>query len=82
MTDPAPMSDAELTKFGAGMIAYMRAVYSDEARILLPNVKGIPADEEYIGIFDADGGLLAITDSQDAAMGYLYRKKITARWVI
>jgi hypothetical protein len=61
---------AELAKFGAGEIAYIREMTSDQAKAMFPAIEGLPTGINLFALHGADGTPIALTDSRDAAIGH------------
>lgn len=64
------MSDADLAQLGAGEVAYIKMMSSDEAQRAYPNVEGLPDGISLFALHGADGTPLALTDTMQAAVGH------------
>ncbi|MBX9926153.1 MAG: DUF1150 domain-containing protein [Hyphomicrobiaceae bacterium] len=64
------MSDADLARLGAGEVAYIKTMSSDEAQRAYPNVEGLPDGISLFALHNADGTPIALTDTMQAAVGH------------
>jgi len=64
------MSDADLARLGAGEVAYIKILSSDEAQKAYPNVEGLPDGISLFALHSADGTPIALTDTMQAAVGH------------
>ena len=64
------MSEGELARLGAGEVAYIKTLSSDEAQRAYPNVEGLPDGILLFALHGADGTPIALTDTMQAAVGH------------
>jgi hypothetical protein len=64
------MSDLDLARLGAGEVAYIKMLTSDEAQKAYPNVEGLPDGISLFALHGADGTPIALTDTRQAAVGH------------
>ncbi len=64
------MSDVDLARLGAGEVAYIKTMSSDEAQRAYPNVEGLPDGISLFALHSADGTPIALTDTMQAAVGH------------
>lgn len=67
---PPAMSMSDLAQLGGGKIAYIKVLTTDQAKEMFPAIEGIPAGINLYALHAADGTPLALTDSQQAAIGH------------
>jgi hypothetical protein len=78
--DAAPaLSAIELAKLGAGDIAYIKVMSSDEAQKAFPSIEGLPSGINLYALHGADGTPLALTDSRSAAVGHARGDELEVR---
>jgi hypothetical protein len=82
-TKPPPlafvMSPEEFARLGDGKVAYIRRMSSDEARRMFPAVEGLPSGINIYALHGADGTPIALTDSQQAALGHAMGDELEVR---
>lgn len=66
----AIMSEGDLARLGAGEVAYIKMLSSDEAQKAYPNVEGLPDGIRLFALHNADGTPIALTDTMQAAVGH------------
>lgn len=76
---PGGMSPHELANLGDGKVAYIRRMTSDEARKMFPSIEGLPNGINIYALHGADGTPIALTDSQQAALGHAMGDELEVR---
>ncbi|MBV9636315.1 MAG: DUF1150 domain-containing protein [Methylobacteriaceae bacterium] len=66
--DRPPMSPDEFAHLGGGLIAYVRAIRSEEVGELFPGAPSIRPGLQLFALLAADGTPILLTDSKDAAL--------------
>ena len=66
----AHMSELDLARLGAGEVAYIKMLSSDDAQKAYPNIEGLPDGILLFALHGADGTPLALTDTMQAAVGH------------
>jgi hypothetical protein len=64
------ITESELATLGGGAVAYIKTLTSDEASRMFPAVEGLPQGINLFSLHAADGTLLALTDTKQAAIGH------------
>lgn len=64
------MSEIELAHLGAGEVAYIKVMSTDQAQEMFPNVTGLPEGQNLYALHGADGTPIALTDTHQAALGH------------
>lgn len=57
---------AELAQLGAGEVAYVRPISSDDVKRLIPQAQEMPSGLDLFALLSADGTPIMIADSRDA----------------
>ncbi len=74
-------NDAELTPqqfahLGAGAIAYLKTIRSEDAQRLFPQAPAIRPGLELFALLAADGSPIMLTDSKDAAIANAWQQEL------
>ena len=64
------MSQGELAALGGGKVAYIKALSSDQARVMYPSIDDLPPGIMLYALQAADGTPIALTDTKQAALGH------------
>jgi len=65
--DDAVMEDRDFAGIGAGHVAYLRPMRSEEIKDLFPEVPDLPPGQRLWALFAADGMPILLTDSRENA---------------
>ncbi len=75
--DINPLSPEELAGLGAGDIAYMRPMTSDEVLERFPGATNLVPGLDLWALFAADGTPLALADDENAVLHDAYDRNLT-----
>jgi hypothetical protein len=64
-TSPIDLSIADFAALGAGKIAYIKTIRSEDVRLLVPQAPEMPPGLDLVALLGADGQPIMITDSRD-----------------
>jgi hypothetical protein len=78
-TPIAAVAAIDLAKLGDGKVAYIRMMTSAEAKAAFPAIEGLPSGINLYALHGADGTPLALTDSQQAAIGHAMGDELEVR---
>jgi hypothetical protein len=68
-TTPASvLTDEQLAALGEGLVAYVKAIRSEDLNNLFPGAPAVQPGLELFALLGADGKPLIVTDSRDAAL--------------
>ena len=77
MTHESRMISAEmLAGLGGGKIAYIKAVRSEEAQAMFPQVPQLQAGMQLFALHAADGTPIMLTDSREAAIANAWSNEL------
>lgn len=71
-----PLTAEEFVQVGTGVIAYVKTAKTGEVQRLLPQVEGLPADADLFLLVGADGTIIAVTDTRNAAVGHIVQNEL------
>ena len=63
-----PLTPQEFAQLGAGSVAYVKAINSEDAQRLFPQAPQLRPGVRLLALIGADGSPLMLTDSKDAAI--------------
>lgn len=66
-TRTTPLTAAEFAALGAGQIAYLKPITSDELARIFPQAPAIEPGLQLFALLSADGAPILVTDSREAA---------------
>jgi hypothetical protein len=75
--DHETVSLQALAQMGGGILAYVREIEADEARVLLGIKAQVPAKGKLFCLYNADGTPLSISGSREAAIGSALEHDLT-----
>ena len=64
----ADLTPQEFAHLGAGAVAYLRTIRSEDAQRLFPNAPQIRPGLQLFALLSADGSPILLTNSKDAAI--------------
>ena len=64
---PGILSAEEFAALGTGVVAYVKAMTSDDVRRLYPEAPSLAPGLDLFALLSADGSPILLTDSRDAA---------------
>ena len=67
-TPAAVLADEQLAALGEGLVAYVKAIRSEDLNDLFPGAPAVQPGLELFALLGADGKPLIVTDSRDAAL--------------
>ncbi len=67
-TPAAVLTDEQLAALGEGLVAYVKAIRSEDLNDLFPGAPAVQPGLELFALLGADGKPLIVTDSRDAAL--------------
>ena len=73
VTDLTPQEFAHL---GAGAVAYLKTIRSEDAQRLFPNAPQIRPGLQLFALLSADGSPILLTDSKDAAIANAWEHQL------
>lgn len=79
MSDTAIVTDLtpqEFAHLGAGAVAYLKAIRSEDAQRLFPNAPQIRPGLQLFALLSADGSPILLTDSKDAAIANAWEHQL------
>jgi hypothetical protein len=62
------LTDEQLAALGEGLVAYVKAIRSEDLNDLFPGAPAVQPGLELFALLGADGKPLIVTDSRDAAL--------------
>jgi hypothetical protein len=62
------LTDEQLAALGEGLVAYVKAIRSEDLNDLFPGAPAVQPGIELFALLGADGKPLIVTDSRDAAL--------------
>jgi hypothetical protein len=62
-----PLTTAEFAALGAGQVAYLKPITSDELARIFPQAPAIEPGLQLFALLSADGAPILVTDSREAA---------------
>lgn len=66
-TRNTPLTTAEFAALGAGQVAYLKPITSDELARIFPQAPHIEPGLQLFALLSADGAPILVTDSREAA---------------
>ncbi len=73
---PAELTPQQLAHLGAGAIAYVKSIRSEDAQRLFPQAPPIRPGLQLFALLNADGSPILLTDSKDAALANAWEHKL------
>jgi hypothetical protein len=70
------LTPQELAHLGAGAIAYVKSIRSEDAQRLFPQAPPIRPGLQLFALLNADGSPILLTDSKDAALANAWEHKL------
>jgi hypothetical protein len=74
--DPGGMTADQFAHLGQGAIAYVKAMKSEEAEALFPQVRGLKPGMQLFALLGADGAPIVLADSKDAAVANAWEHEL------
>lgn len=62
------LTEDQLAQLGEGLIAYVKAIRSDDVGTMFPEIPGVEPGMQLFALLGANGRPLILTDSRDAAV--------------
>ena len=62
------LTQDQLAQLGEGLIAYVKAIRSDDVGTMFPEIPGVKPGVQLFALLGANGRPLILTDSRDAAV--------------
>jgi hypothetical protein len=72
----AAMTPEQFAHLGAGQIAYVKPMLSDDVTRLFPQVQGMRPGLQLFALLNADGTPIMLTDSRDAAIANAWEHQL------
>jgi len=72
----APLTKEELAHLGEGSVAYVKALESQEAALLFPQIGAIKPGLKLFALVNADGSPIVLTDSRDVAIANAWEHEL------
>ncbi len=76
MTNDAELTPAQFADLGAGAIAYLKMIRSEDAQRLFPQAPPIRPGLQLFALLNADGSPILLTDSKDAAIANAWEQEL------
>jgi hypothetical protein len=73
----APLTTAEFAALGAGQVAYVKPLMSDDLARIFPQAPEIQPGLQLFALLAADGAPILVTDSREAATANAWEHKLT-----
>ncbi len=73
---PAPLTKEQFAHLGDGSIAYVKAVGSEEAAKLFPQIGALQPGLKLFALVGADGSPIVLTDSKDVAIANAWEHEL------
>ena len=70
------LTPAQFAHLGAGAIAYLKAIRSEDAQRLFPQAPPIKPGLQLFALLNADGSPILLTDSKDAAIANAWEQEL------
>ncbi len=72
----ADLTPQEFAHLGAGAVAYLKTIRSEDAQRLFPNAPQIRPGLQLFALLSADGSPILLTDSKDAAIANAWEHQL------
>jgi hypothetical protein len=72
----AALTEQQLAHLGAGAIAYVKTIRSEDAQRLFPQAPPIRPGLKLFALLNADGSPILLTDSKDAAIANAWENQL------
>ena len=70
------LTEQQLAHLGAGAIAYVKTIRSEDAQRLFPQAPPIRPGLQLFALLNADGSPILLTDSKDAAIANAWENQL------
>jgi hypothetical protein len=70
------LTPQEFAQMGAGAVAYVKAINSEDAQRLFPQAQQLPHGVKLLALIGADGSPLMLTASKDAAIANAWEHEL------
>ena len=74
--DNADLTPQQFAHLGAGAIAYLKTIRSEDAQRLFPQAPPIRPGLQLFALLNADGSPILLTDSKDAAIANAWENEL------
>lgn len=74
--DTADLTPQQFAHLGAGAIAYLKTIRSEDAQRLFPQAPPIRPGLQLFALLNADGSPILLTDSKDAAIANAWENEL------
>lgn len=74
--DDHALTPKQFADMGTGVVAYLRAIRSEEAHRLFPDVPPIRPGVQLFALLGADGSPIVLTDSKDLAIANAWEHQL------
>lgn len=71
-----PLTADQFAHLGEGAIAYVRAIKSEEAQALFPQIEGLKPGMELFALLAANGAPIVLADSKAAAVANAWENQL------
>ena len=72
----SPFTPEQFAKLGAGQVAYVREMMSDDVKRLFPQANELQSGIRLFALLSADGAPIALTDSRDTAVASAWENQL------
>ena len=71
-----PFTAEQFAKLGAGQVAYVREITSDDFKRFYPQANDLQPGVKLFALLSADGAPIALTDSRDTAVASAWENQL------
>ena len=72
----SPFTTEQFAKLGAGQVAYVREMTSDDVKRIFPQAEGVEPGLKLFALLSAEGAPIALADSRDTAVASAWENQL------